>query len=186
MSTGIDNIGDDELLDPLQGFDVKIKTYRIDKPSEQQLIGAFTNLMFKVVNATEVYIPVGTRFPRHLDGEVTVVWSLEQGAVKLNVIANTFGEKFAQNFKQGRGFRVPRSRRFDISFSAAFAKGDLDGAGSKDDAIYRNDYMSNGEKYRLKYCRVDTYTFGVGPGRHVVANSWQGTAQFLTDDTASA
>ena len=39
----------------------------------------------------------------------------------------------------------------------------------------------SGSQYTLKFCRVDTFSFGVTAGRHVVANAWQGTAQHITD-----
>lgn len=176
-----------DLTDPLQGYDVKVMVSSIYTPtgqgaSAQQLVGAFTSLMFKIVNQTETYLPVNSRIPRHLDGEILVVWSLEQGLVSLNVIKNTFGSNFNNTFKLGRGQLIPRTARFDIVWSPSLADNDKI---AKDDATGQSEATlrladSASSTYKLKYCRVDTFSFGVTAGRHVVANAWQGTAQHIS------
>lgn len=177
------------LLDPLQGFDIKVSTstYAVGAKTAK-LVGAFTSLMFKVVNQTETYLPLNSRIPRHLDGEIIVVWSLEQGLVEADVVTNTFGEAFSAEFAKGRGTLIPRSERFDVHFQANLAE--IDKA-INNEAVFVSNVSSAGvvgnpnnlkdEKYTLKYCRVDTFSFGVTAGRHVVANAWQGTAQHITD-----
>lgn len=181
------------LYDPLQGYDIKVSTsdYQLGAKTSTKLVGAFTSLMFKVVNQTETYLPLNTRIPRHLDGEVIVVWSLEQGLVEIDIVTNTFGSGFATNFAQGRGTLIPRSERFDIHFQANMAA--IDQA-TNNEATFVSTPASDGinvgvdanfagkSKYTLKYCRVDTFSFGVTAGRHVVANAWQGTAQHITDE----
>ena len=177
-----------DLRDPLQGFDVKVTISSLYTPSgagasAQQLVGAFTSLMFKIVNQTETYLPVNSRIPRHLDGEILVVWSLEQGLVDLNVIRNTFGSDFNNQFKIGRGALIPRAARFDIVWKANLAEADKTAANdTESEATLRLQGNTDLAKsnYKLNYCRVDTFSFGVTAGRHVVANAWQGTAQHIS------
>jgi hypothetical protein len=175
-----------ELRDPIQGMDVLVKVIPLagDNAGKNVLVGGFTDLMFKIVSQTEAYLPLNTRYPRMLDGEIIVVWSMSRGLISLDVIGSTFGPKFKTAFETGRSAKLPRSTRFDISFSTQFAADDV--ASLTDDAIIRNDTINNGEKYRIKYCRVDTMTFGVTSGRHVAANSWQGTGQWITGETGTA
>lgn len=180
------------LLDPLQGFDIKVttSTYAIGAEAAK-LVGAFTSLMFKVVNQTETYLPLNSRIPRHLDGEIIVVWSLEQGLVEINIVSNTFGTDFATGFFGGRGTLIPRSERFDVHFLANMASVDQ---AINNEATFVSNVTTEGvtggaggrekEQYTLKYCRVDTFSFGVTAGRHIVANAWQGTAQHITNEAA--
>lgn len=179
-----------ELSDPLQGFDVKVSVSpHMNDKVQGQLVGAFTSLMFKIVNQTETYLPVNSRIPRHLDGEILVVWSLEQGLVDLNVIKNTFGSHFNDAFKKGRGTLIPRAARFDIVWKANLAEEDAKTASAgESEATVRldngttNDPAITTSSYKLNYCRVDTFSFGVTAGRHIVANAWQGTAQHISKD----
>lgn len=170
-----------ELTDPLQGYDVKVSVSTILGKGNNQLVGAFTSLMFKIVNQTETYLPVNSRIPRHLDGEILVVWSMEQGLVNLNVIKNTFGNDFEAKFKLGRGTLIPRSARFDIVWTPNLADKDKDTLGSPAEGEATLQIAESHKKtFRLHYCRVDTFSFGVTAGRHIVANAWQGTAQHIS------
>lgn len=186
--------------DPLQGYDIKVTTVASNGSSSGALVGAFTSLMFKIVNQTETYLPLNSRIPRMLDGEVIVVWSLEQGLVEMDVVANTFGADFATGFSGGRGSMIPRSRRFNILFEAQAMIGAK--AGGVDNDTYwidgptaagsqgtggtlslANIQGSTALKYGIMSARVDTFSFGVAAGRHVVANAWQGTAEHLKNWT---
>lgn len=175
----------DVLRDPLQGYDVNIIV-----SGNKQLVGAFTSLMFKVVNQTETYLPVNSRIPRMLDGELIVVWSLEQGLVNLNLIANTFGGNFANEFAKARGQLIPRSSRFDIRFHSLFPLTELHGTTdigmntsppSNTTARPAGNGSLQNLNHVIEFCRVDTYSFGVTSGRHVVANAWQGTGQHIKE-----
>lgn len=181
--------------DPIQGFDVSVFTSPAGVSKDTGaaagttfgtglLVGSFTSLMFKIVSQTETYLVLNERLPRMLDGEVIVVWSLEQGMINPQVITNTFGSSFATQFAQGRGKLIPRSKRFDIHFQVSMAVDDATAAQGQEGGTEET-FRTNGanpvkdQQYILKYCRVDTMSFGVAAGRHIVANSWQGTAQYV-------
>lgn len=191
----------DVTLDPLQGMDIRVSTVSALSAGTTStraggvLVGAFTSAMFKIVNQTETYLPLNQRIPRHLDGEIIIVYALEQGLVDPAVMTNTFGEAFATALGLGRGFKIPRSSRFNIKFGAEITQ-DLQGTArlAGDPAIFNNpNFITNGGldadgqpmagteelKFTLKNCRVDTFSFGMTSGRHIVANSWQGTAEAL-------
>jgi hypothetical protein len=178
-----DNL-DTHLLDPLQGFDVKVQVISQgtgNTDGTTRLVGAFTSLMFKMVSQTETYLPLNQRIPRMLDGEIIFVWSLEQGLVDLNIIQNTFGAGVATALKSNRTSLIPRQVRFRIVFESNLANADSTHIATAGNDTQFNQKASNvtGVQYALNWCRVDTCTFGVAAGRHVVANTWQGTAQTL-------
>lgn len=174
--------------DPIQGFDVEVYSVSqngdvgVGLDSDAQLQGTFTSLMFKVVNQTETYLPLNSRLPRHLDGEFIFVWAAEQGLVTSNFMVNSFGKAFADAVNTGRGYKVPRMERFRLIFAINT------GEDTQDISRFNNDNFPaqlGGLKYfMLDNCRVDTYSFGVTAGRHVVANSWQGTAEGLKESGA--
>lgn len=183
-----------QTTDPVQGFDVEVYSVphralgaTVDPSTGQQnnsqLQGVFTSLMFKVVNQTETYLPLNSRIPRHLDGEIIFVWAAEQGLVTANFMVNTFGKAFADGLAKGRGNKIPRSDRFALVFRINTAE-----EFSGQPATFDNDIFRAGVQkfFTLEYCRVDTYSFGVTSGRHVVANSWQGTAEKLRETNSSA
>jgi hypothetical protein len=173
-----------ETADPLQGYDIKVKTYAATGGNTHPLVGAFTSAMFKIVNQTETYLPLNSRIPRQLDGEIIIVWALEQGLIAPDVMTNTFGTNFGAALNEGRGHKIPRSSRFNISFLVELAADEL---AASNPAIFDNNFFSAGAfgandnkpefEFHLLFCRVDTYSFGMTSGRHVVANSWQGTAE---------
>jgi hypothetical protein len=190
----VDGMGEIGLQDPLQGYDIKVETVNFAAgnavgSTSGPLVGAFTSLMFKIVNQTETYLPLNSRIPRMLDGEVIVVWSLEQGLVEMNVVSNTFGSGFATAFEKGRQFKVPRSQRFNIKFGMNAMLSDTTDETTFNTAGGTTSFISAAQAkgnagvptngYQITLCRVDTFSFGVAAGRHVVANSWQGTGQHL-------
>lgn len=185
------NMRGDPTLDPIQGMDIQVSTVQslqtAGARSGGQLVGVFTSAMFKIVNQTETYLPLNARIPRHLDGEIIIVYALEQGLIDPNVMTNTFGSTFAAALANGRGAKIPRSSRFNVKFKAELSQ-DLE---DNDPAIFFNDQITNRSGdglatgnllelgFMLTNCRVDTFSFGMTSGRHIVANSWQGTAEGL-------
>jgi hypothetical protein len=180
-------VDQNNLRDPLQGYDIKVDVITGAGASGQnarRLVGAFTSLMFKVVNQTETYLPLNSRIPRMLDGEMIVVWSLEQGLIDLAVLRNTFGKEVSEAFQVGRGALIPRQARFSISFRINSPDSTEMVSSTASDVTFNAGGLNGGSNadttkslYRLDFCRVDTMNFGVTAGRHVVANTWQGTAQ---------
>lgn len=172
------------MRDPLQGYDIKVTATEhsggnnAGESTTKRLVGRFNSFMYRVVSQTEAYLTLDERIPRMLDGEVIVVWSLDQGLVNPNVVENTFGKKFADAFAQGRGHLIPRQNRFLLKAEAG--KGTTIHA---DTPIGETGFnVGDGTdlpKYQAKlvFCRVDTLTFGISPGKAVAANSWQGTAE---------
>lgn len=173
-----------EIKDPLQGYDIRVKVINIGTEGAQEtkrLVGAFNSFMWRIVNQTEAYIQLNQRIPRMLDGEIIVVWSLDQGLVNPNVIENTFGKEFADAFAKGRNAIIPRQKRFHVvveAGSSTISSGGL-GFGEDDFNVGGKDKIYN-MRVQLNYARCDTLTFGVAPGKTVAANSWQGTAEGIS------
>jgi hypothetical protein len=191
----------DIVLDPIQGFDVGV--YAQVSPTlagggtpDAVLVGTFTSVMFKVVNQTETYLPLNQRIARHLDGELLFVWAAEQGFIHPGFLANTFGSNFAGdlsgtgslttnadpsnptvNYRGGRASKIRRTQRFSLIFQVDMSS---DVTSQNEASFWNDNFTDDGQKLELKMCRVDTYTFGVTPGRNIVANSWQGTAEMLS------
>jgi hypothetical protein len=177
----------DELRDPFQGFDIAVKVTEVaaggagGATATPVLDGVFTGFMARITCHTEAYLPLGQRTPRMLDGELVVVWSLEQAMVSSQVMKNTYGEKMAKAYAGGRGETpVPRQRRFNIGMSA----GVLATTGPALDESEFNAGTSSTSigtlKLDLIYARVDTGSFGVMAGKRMASSSWQGTAEYCT------
>ncbi len=189
------------MRDPLQGYDIRVETAEYDG-STTRLMGAFNTFMWRVVSQSEVYLTLNQRIPRHLDGDILTVWSLDQGLVNLNVVANTFGTLFAKKFgaDSPRAQIIPRQRRFQLKVSANLdtieattVNGDTKFFGEQgfNQAEFAAGDTQASDEYpqlavTLRYARVDTLTFGVAPGRAVAANSWQGTAEGCDDGSGKA
>lgn len=184
------------LRDPLQGYDIKVTTIEYDG-SGSRLMGAFNTFMWRVVSQSEVYLTLNQRIPRHLDGEILTVWSLDQGLVNLNVVSNTFGPLFAKKLghENPRAQIIPRQNRFQLVVSANMNTVESDTNKIFGEQGFNNSGINgvpqtDGSEYpqlsiTLRYARVDTLTFGVAPGRAVAANSWQGTAEGCDDGSAT-
>lgn len=170
------------LRDPLQGYDIKVS---VTGPADgknsgtgTRLVGIFNTFMWRLVNQTEAYISLNQRIPRMLDGEVLVVWSLDQGLINMDVVKNTFGEGFATDFA-GDDARSKVQRR-QVRFNLLCQQGTIN------EQLGEEGFQNDGRgltSIELKMARVDTLTFGVAPGRAVAANSWQGTAEGVDDGT---
>ena len=161
-------------LDPIQGFDVDVTV--LSQTGGSILMGRFTSILVRVVNVTETYLELSQRMPRHLDGEVNIVWQMERGMLNMQALEQTFG------FFSGGGLlsisrqeKIKRASRFSITFSVGIDASkdfaDVDMANLNDQAKgIRKSYM-------LSFCKVDTMSFGATSGRNIVANQWQGTAE---------
>lgn len=173
------------LRDPLQGYDIRVRSVAATGDGKGRLVGAFNTFMWRIINQTEAYIALNQRVPRMLDGEVIAVWSLEQGMISIDVVANTFGDSVATTFSKGRNNIIPRQLRMGLVVEAGIGttiNTPTDTSGWFGQAGFN---LDGGDKpnlaVKLKYARVDTLTFGVAPGKAVAGNSWQGTAEGVDD-----
>jgi hypothetical protein len=178
------NIG----LDPIQGFDVDVtvSTYR----GQSVLVGKFTSILVRVVNVTETYLELNQRIPRHLDGEINIVWQMERGMLNTGVLEESFGffgsggglgsqgriSRYGASGAEGYQ-RIPRARRFTIAFSVL--SNNASDFSDDSTAAYNDQYVTKPatKQYILQMCKVDTLSFGATSGRNIVANQWQGTAE---------
>jgi hypothetical protein len=104
----VNNIG----LDPIQGFD--IAAWVQDSASGQlALFGDFQSITLTIRDSTETYLPLGTRFPVYLNGEIQIAFVIEQGLVDMNFMQRTFG---VQNMVREQ--LVTRGPRFQLTFDA--------------------------------------------------------------------
>lgn len=180
------------LRDPLQGYDIRVTVTDIPASGgtgtgSSRLAGAFNSFMWRTISQTEAYLMLGSRVPRMLDGEMITVWSLDQGLVNLDVVANTFGTTTADAFKDGRGAVIPRQSRFTLKAHAGTDTIAPPAAGWTEAGFnMTGETVGPVMDITLIMCRVDTLTFGVAPGKSVAANSWQGTAEGCNDGTVAA
>lgn len=176
-----------DLKDPIQGFDVDVTVNSYAPQGSgsggQLLVGRFTSILVRVVNVTETYLELNQRIPRHLDGEINIVWQCERGMLDTKVLQDTFGF-FGQGGIKRDNTRIQRARRFTISFSVQVADGDFVDENMRN---YNGQRSSNSSitTYRLDFCKTDTMSFGATSGRNIVANQWQGTAEGITLMTSS-
>lgn len=162
-------------LDPIQGFDVDVTVKGFNGPI---LVGRFTSILVRVVNVTETYLELNQRVPRHLDGEINIVWQMERGMLNMQALEQTFGF-FAggQQASISRQDKVKRAVRFSISFEVSVKGTDFS---DPDMAELNGQIVTPGRTtYGLDLCKVDTMSFGATSGRNIVANQWQGTAEGL-------
>lgn len=180
------------LRDPLQGYDIRISAVEANPETgaslsgTKRLIGQFNSFMWRIISQTEAYLAMGGRIPRMLDGEVITVWSLDQGLVNLDIVAGTFGANFAAALATGRAGVIPRQQRFNLQAEANLGT-TIHKLTPMGEAGFNTGAQSGGNggnpslAMALKFCRADTLTFGVAPGRAVAANSIQGTAEGADD-----
>lgn len=161
------------LVDPIQGFDVDVT---INGQNGPILAGRFTSILVRVVNVTETYLELNQRIPRHLDGEVNIVWQCERGMLNMKVLQETF------NFFSGGGIsrenKIKRAARFQLVFSVKVAQADF----ADDIMADKHGQLDNPgvTTYSLEMCKVDTMSFGATSGRNIVANQWQGTSEGIS------
>jgi len=168
----------DNVLDPIQGFDVDVTFSPYQGGNTRVLVGRFTSILVRVVNVTETYLELSQRIPRHLDGEINIVWQCERGMLNMGVLEESFGffAGTTASTSIGRNDKVKRAARFTISFSVNVKSDDFANAimAGQNGQISSN---STRTQYVLQYCKVDTMSFGATSGRNIVANQWQGTAE---------
>lgn len=176
-----------ELRDPVQGFDCTVEVIPVGGTDKDVLTGSFTGFMCKIINQTEAYLPLGTRVPRMLDGEILTAWSLEQGLQHPRVLKNTYGKAFAEAYgsAKSRQTPVPRQRRFNIKMNTTTVH--MTGAASDVNNLWGESTFNTGvvtkmDKLELivRFCKVDTGSFGVMAGRRVAASSWQGSGEGIS------
>lgn len=166
------------LVDPIQGFDVDVSFSQVGATGPI-LVGRFTSILVRVVNVTETYLELNQRIPRHLDGEVNIVWQCERGMLNMKVLEDTFGFFGSGSgvgvAAIGRSEKIKRAARFSISFSVKVVSSDF----STPIMANQQGQIQNPSRttYTLDFCKVDTMSFGATSGRNIVANQWQGTAE---------
>jgi hypothetical protein len=163
-------------VDPIQGFDVEVT---VNQGGSDILVGRFTSILVRVVNVTETYLELNQRMPRHLDGEINIVWQMERGMLNMEVLEQTFGFFMPQGpgaaLSINRKKNPPRAHRFSVVFavnsslSESFNDTELGAMWGQG--------KSKRYSYSLNLCKVDTMSFGATSGRNIVANQWQGTAE---------
>lgn len=100
------------ILDPIQGYD--IAAWLQDTATGKiALFGDFQSITLTIRDSTETYLPLGTRFPVYLNGEVQIAFVIEQGLVDMNFMQRTFG---VQNMVREQ--LVTRGPRFQLTFDA--------------------------------------------------------------------
>jgi hypothetical protein len=104
----VNNIG----LDPIAGFDVAA-WIQDSATGELALFGDFQSITLTIRDSTETYLPLGTRFPVYLNGEIQIAFVIEQGLVDMNFMQRTFG---VQNMVREQ--LVTRGPRFQLTWDA--------------------------------------------------------------------
>jgi hypothetical protein len=136
----VNNIG----LDPIQGFD--IAAWMQDSASGQiALFGDFQSITLTIRDSTETYLPLGTRFPVYLNGEIQIAFVIEQGLVDMNFMQRTFG---VQNMVREQ--LVTRGPRFQLTFDAnayELAKNYIDIAGKNGASNGQINYRTGGTTF---------------------------------------
>lgn len=164
--------------DPLQGFDVGVWVH--DQANNNPvLLGQFTSIVITVRNATEVYLEMGQRYPRYLDGEFQIAFVLEKGLLDINVFQQTFG--FSQ---VSRRKRFGRSPRFEITFTMNPVDADILEAPITDlakNTVINRDVTG---RFVLETAKIDSWHIAATSGRHVVATQWQGIAEGISAITS--
>lgn len=183
---------------PLQGFDTVV--YIQDQATGVVLpFGEFTGFQHTVRNATEPYLPLGSRSISLLDGEWQIGWVAEQGKINLEAAAHCFGFSYI-----GPIVRLSRSPRFQIIVEynapeldenkegvpgSAGAYDILSDAGKAGEGGTAGDYKGFGGtnipinqrvavgRYVFGNCKIDAFTSGVMAGRSVIADRIEGLAE---------
>lgn len=159
--------------DPVQGFDVGVWVHD-QGTGDKILLGQFTSIVITVRNATEVYLEMGQRYPRYLDGEFQIAFVLEKGLLDISVFQQTFG--FAQ---VSRRKRFGRSPRFEITFSLNPVDADVLEKDITDLSAGKIDRDVTG-RFVLETAKIDSWHIAATSGRHVVATQWQGIAEGMS------
>ncbi len=184
-------------LDPLAGFDVEV--WCTDLNTGRILdVGQFQSCTLTVRNATETYLPLGTRSPRYYDGEIQIAWVLERGKLSTDYLEAWFGTSDISAERY-----LSRGPRFQITidFNAVELQGAINNttyvvgseqksspnffkpANSKEG--YLVERQSKGQLH-LTRCKLDSMSTGIMPGRRIIADRWEGVAEGIWHQNTSA
>lgn len=176
-------------LDPLAGFDVEV--WCTDLATGRILdVGQFQSCTLTVRNATETYLPLGTRTPRYYDGEIQIAWVLERGKLSTDYLEAWFGTSDISADRY-----LSRGPRFQITI-------DFNAVALQSNNANENTYVINSEtrqspdffkpgneqnflikersakgQLHLTRCKLDSMSTGIMPGRRIIADRWEGVAE---------
>lgn len=175
------------ILDPLAGFDVEV--WCTDLATGQILdVGQFQSCTFTIRNATETYLPLGTRSPRYYDGEIQIAWVLERGKLSTDYLEAWFGTSDISADKY-----LSRGPRFQITvdFNAVELQGTVSDTTYVVNSVKKpspNFFNSDTKNFLMKNrqakgqlhltrCKLDSMSTGIMPGRRIIADRWEGVAE---------
>ena len=185
-------------LDPLAGYDVEV--WCTDLNTGKILdVGQFQSCTLTVRNATETYLPLGTRMPRYYDGEIQIAWVLERGKLSTDYLDAWFGTSDIsadQYLSRGPRFQIT------IDFNAVALANNVNGttyvinsqqkestnffkSGDTSDFLIKE--RSAKGQLHLTRCKLDSMSTGIMPGRRIIADRWEGVAEGIwhQNDTSS-
>lgn len=185
-------------LDPLAGYDVEV--WCTDLNTGKILdVGQFQSCTLTVRNATETYLPLGTRMPRYYDGEIQIAWVLERGKLSTDYLDAWFGTSDIsadQYLSRGPRFQIT------IDFNAVALANNVNGttyvinsqqkestnffkSGDTSDFLIKE--RSAKGQLHLTRCKLDSMSTGIMPGRRIIADRWEGVAEGVwhQNDTSS-
>lgn len=184
-------------LDPLAGFDVEV--WCTDLATGRILdVGQFQSCTYTIRNATETYLPLGTRSPRYYDGEIQIAWVLERGKLSTDYLEAWFGTSDISAERY-----LSRGPRFQITidFNAVELLSNVNGntyvvnSETKPSANFfkpptNQGYLiperSSKGQLHLTRCKLDSMSTGIMPGRRIIADRWEGVAEGIWHQNESA
>lgn len=156
---------------PLQGYDVGVWVEdEAPRANKSTLLGQFTSIIITFKNASEPYIPVGSRQPIYLDGEMQIAFALEKGLLDALVFQQTVG--FRRIHQRNRYIRSPR-------FKITFAMDPVDWMALDEDSHFFGELIRRypSGRFVLEGCKIDNFQVVGTSGKSVVATRWEGVAE---------
>lgn len=171
-------------LQPLTGLDTIV--YIQDQQSGNVIeFGEFTGFQYTIRNATEPYMPLGSKTITYLDGEYQIGFVLEQGKINLDALPQLLGYNVISPI-----IRIGRSPRFQIvveyNAKELANKGITTGGNNTNElglAIQQGTATSDGStrvaqgRYIFTQCKIDAFTSGAMAGRQAIADRIEGLAE---------
>lgn len=166
------------ILDPLQGFHttVFINDQVTGKPV---LLGGFTGFQWTIMNATERYLPFGSKNSRLLDGINAYGWTLERGMIDDRIMQEVFGQQ-----QVGSEFKAIPNPRFVITvqFNAPELHNTSVYYGNQAVEVNQeSNVLGQGRsatgRYQLRFAKVDNLTVAGASGGNVIANRLEGMCE---------
>jgi hypothetical protein len=166
-------------FDPLQGFHTTV--FVNDQASGKPiLLGGFTGFQWTIMNATERYLPFGSKNSRLLDGINAYGWTLERGMIDDRIMQEVFGRQ-----QVGSEFKAAPNPRLVITIQ--FNAPELDNApvnyGDTEVGIDNNSTLLGGTgrsatgSYQLRFAKVDNLTIAGASGGNIIANRLEGMCE---------